>query len=205
MKICSVKGCGKKYYGNGLCNKHYHQEYFKRYTHATLEENNKQKNKICSVDTCDRGMYAQGLCRLHYARKCRGVAIVVERCQYPGCNKYVHHALHHFLCAEHFKKVLSKLFRDKYKVKIKNSCGKPRYASYNQTTKEICGRCLKPHPVLEVHHKDFNPLNSNPFNLQTLCKPCHIQVHRRHMRTRRLDIIKTLLDAEKYEDLSISL
>jgi 5-methylcytosine-specific restriction endonuclease McrA len=31
---------------------------------------------------------------------------------------------------------------------------------------------------LEVHHADGNPGNNAPGNLATLCKSCHIDVHR---------------------------
>ena len=40
-------------------------------------------------------------------------------------------------------------------------------------TCEICGRSGR----LHVHHRDLNPMNNEPENLQTLCGSCH---HRSH-------------------------
>ena len=33
--------------------------------------------------------------------------------------------------------------------------------------------CVCNRPASEVHHKDGNPKNNAPDNLQSLCKPCH--------------------------------
>ena len=38
---------------------------------------------------------------------------------------------------------------------------------------EICGASRK----LHVHHKDENPFNNDPLNLQTLCPSCHQKSH----------------------------
>lgn len=39
---------------------------------------------------------------------------------------------------------------------------------------EICGS----EKNVDVHHKDSNPQNNNPDNLQRLCRSCHMKVHR---------------------------
>jgi hypothetical protein len=41
---------------------------------------------------------------------------------------------------------------------------------------EICGSTRKRH----VHHRDENPMNNAPANLQTLCASCHRLVHSPH-------------------------
>lgn len=41
---------------------------------------------------------------------------------------------------------------------------------------EMCGR-MKTTTRLYVHHKDGNPLNNKPENLQTLCGSCHSRMH----------------------------
>ena len=38
---------------------------------------------------------------------------------------------------------------------------------------EICSSTAN----LQVHHKDLNPLNDLPQNLQTLCSKCHHKIH----------------------------
>ena len=40
-----------------------------------------------------------------------------------------------------------------------------------------CQRCGRPGRP-EVHHEDHNPANNDPANLRTLCKRCHIEIHR---------------------------
>src|SRR6266542_4575878 len=39
---------------------------------------------------------------------------------------------------------------------------------------------------LHVHHKDRNPANNRPANLQTLCASCHLKLHWREDRESRL-------------------
>ena len=46
-----------------------------------------------------------------------------------------------------------------------------------------CMRCGKI-GRMDVHHKDENPLNNNPSNLETLCRSCHLLVHRHKSETR---------------------
>ena len=40
-----------------------------------------------------------------------------------------------------------------------------------------CQRCGRP-GALEVHHVDGDPGNNDPDNLQAVCRPCHIDLHR---------------------------
>ena len=41
---------------------------------------------------------------------------------------------------------------------------------------EICGSAKN----VDVHHKDGNPQNNSPDNLQRLCRSCHMKAHRPH-------------------------
>lgn len=53
--------------------------------------------------------------------------------------------------------------------------------SYRQSAKARrpqCERCGK--PGRHVHHKDENPLNNDPSNLETLCNSCHRLSHSPH-------------------------
>ena len=52
---------------------------------------------------------------------------------------------------------------------------------YRKLAKELFdGKCLKCNTTndLCVHHKDGNHFNNNPENLELLCRPCHISLHR---------------------------
>lgn len=43
---------------------------------------------------------------------------------------------------------------------------------------------------LHVHHKDRNPANNDPANLQTLCASCHLKLHWREDRESRLAAVQ---------------
>ncbi len=47
--------------------------------------------------------------------------------------------------------------------------------------RHICQLCSEPEgdEQLSVHHIDKDKLNSDSFNLVSLCRPCHIRVHER--------------------------
>lgn len=47
---------------------------------------------------------------------------------------------------------------------------------------EQCGATER----LHVHHKDRRPANNDPSNLMTLCASCHLKLHWREDRNRRL-------------------
>lgn len=49
-----------------------------------------------------------------------------------------------------------------------------------------CGATTK----LHVHHKDRNPANNDPANLQTLCSSCHLKLHWREDRAERIAAIR---------------
>jgi len=48
----------------------------------------------------------------------------------------------------------------------------------------VCSRCgksgkpsTKKHRYLHIHHRDENPFNNSPTNLEVLCVKCHIKHH----------------------------
>src|SRR5690606_10566458 len=43
---------------------------------------------------------------------------------------------------------------------------------------------------LHVHHKDRNPANNTPGNLETLCASCHLKLHWREDRAKRLAAVR---------------
>ena len=52
-----------------------------------------------------------------------------------------------------------------------------RYHARNIKGPGSCERCGKP-DALDVHHRDENPLNNSPENLERLCRGCHTRHHR---------------------------
>lgn len=47
----------------------------------------------------------------------------------------------------------------------------------HKSAKQACERCGKAPRRLHVHHKDENPNNNLPGNLETLCPSCHKLAH----------------------------
>jgi len=52
-----------------------------------------------------------------------------------------------------------------------------RYRARAQTNVECCERCGRA-GRLDVHHKDGDPTNNAPENLEVLCRGCHLKHHR---------------------------
>jgi len=63
---------------------------------------------------------------------------------------------------------------------------------YNSTWRKVRAAKLRHHPLCEecerqgrtieaaeVHHKDENPMNNEPSNLESLCRSCHERTKRR--------------------------
>lgn len=50
-----------------------------------------------------------------------------------------------------------------------------------------CEKCGDSDSVLDVHHKDANPLNNSPENLITLCRRCHKREHGGRSKCRLCD------------------
>lgn len=55
-----------------------------------------------------------------------------------------------------------------------------------QHRKPACEKCGTTSD-LHVHHEDRNPANNEPANLQTLCSSCHLKLHWREDRPKRMD------------------
>ena len=53
--------------------------------------------------------------------------------------------------------------------------------------KASCQECGSPND-LHVHHMDRNPANNDPVNLMTLCASCHLKLHWREDRAKRLAV-----------------
>ena len=59
---CTLKGCERKYYGKGLCNRHYNR------SRRDRRADNKLVPSICSVEGCERVASFKGMCTTHYTR-----------------------------------------------------------------------------------------------------------------------------------------
>ena len=47
------------------------------------------------------------------------------------------------------------------------------------------------HLIIEVHHKDKNPMNCNSENLVPLCRKCHFETHKKLRSHERLCLHET--------------
>lgn len=65
MRTCEVDDCERRFYGRGLCQKHY--QAWRKYGHhdAVVQAHVGRK---CSVEGCERGHYGLGYCRAHHRR-----------------------------------------------------------------------------------------------------------------------------------------
>lgn len=68
-----------------------------------------------------------------------------------------------------------------------------RAQKHREETCEECGTTS----ALHVHHKDRNPSNDAVENLATLCGSCHLKLHWREDRERRLAAIRSGADSRR--------
>ncbi|KKM06064.1 hypothetical protein LCGC14_1747730 [marine sediment metagenome] len=65
MKICEMRKCVKKYYGRGLCEKHYTRQ--RRHGDPLIVlYRDDGSNTICEVDKCNKKAIGRGWCHNHY-------------------------------------------------------------------------------------------------------------------------------------------
>lgn len=62
-------------------------------------------------------------------------------------------------------------------IKVLNAKNSRRQSA--KTVAMSCARCGRNTTRLNVHHKDENPLNNTPDNLESLCGSCHKLEHNR--------------------------
>lgn len=65
MRTCEVPDCDRRFYGKGLCQKHY-QGWRKYQHHADVVA--AHMGRTCEVDGCDRTHYGLGFCKAHHRR-----------------------------------------------------------------------------------------------------------------------------------------
>lgn len=67
VSLCTVKGCGTRVHGQGLCLKHYKR--WRRHGDVAAVKKPARGPEVCSVEGCGRGdRIRRGLCTLHYQR-----------------------------------------------------------------------------------------------------------------------------------------
>jgi len=95
------------------------------------------------------------------------------------------------MCGKSFDKKLNKINNRNFfcskecktrygKIKRKFDYRKKAYAQYGK----ICDRCNSVEKLI-VHHKDGNRLNNDIFNLQVLCRKCHMVLHKELFKTQK--------------------
>jgi len=86
---------------------------------------------------------------------------------------------------------------DRTRFLSRETCGKACGGTKEQVTKDALHWRARKHRKsncqecntttgLHVHHIDRNPANNDPTNLMTLCSTCHIKLHWREDREKRL-------------------
>lgn len=78
VRVCSVKGCGRKHYARGMCKNHYYADLRKKKLAALAAglplltkpaRRRKPGPRVCSIKGCEEKHYAKGLCKKHYMAK----------------------------------------------------------------------------------------------------------------------------------------
>lgn len=65
MRMCEVPGCERRFYGKGLCHKHY--QGWRKYGHND-DVVQAHVGRICSIEDCGRPHYGLGYCKAHHRR-----------------------------------------------------------------------------------------------------------------------------------------
>jgi len=86
MRLCSVEGCGKKYYAKGYCKKHYGRVLKHGSTQLPIKV---KEPKICKVEGCNKPHEAKGYCSAHYSQMQRHGKIF-DSARYPP-NEIIRH------------------------------------------------------------------------------------------------------------------
>lgn len=103
---CSVDGCNRRVYGNGLCSLHY-QRVRKFGEPGEATPRRVARSGACAVDGCDRAVQSRGYCRGHYERLMRSGGVAPdkplgarkEKCEVSGCGRK---HFGHGLCQAHY-------------------------------------------------------------------------------------------------------
>jgi hypothetical protein len=206
IRICKVKGCGRKRHGRGYCGKHYFNFY--KYGHplgkfkgnkeaqrlAFIKRKIWEKNRvafICKIKGCNKKHFAKEYCKKHYKNfLCTGNPLgkrhkcFVKNCNTMAKNKY---------CFKHYLRIKRHLPLDlsiKCNPKGKNNHmwqgGIAMYPNHYLMKKNRliilmqnpkCERCGK--PATEIHHKDGSKTNHKLSNLMAVCHPCNAKLRTR--------------------------
>ena len=73
------------------------------------------------------------------------------------------------------KECMKSAFRVNY-LKPPKSPDASRCHSRRMVSPGACERCGKPN-AKDVHHRDHNPMNNSPENLERICRKCHMKAH----------------------------
>ena len=106
-------------------------------------------------------------------KSCEACGRPLERKRYPsGVLESMLHFGRRKFCNQ---RCMSRSFRGRWKEGVIPAEG--RYRARTLVGKEACERCGGVRS-LDVHHRDQDPLNNDPANLEVLCRSCHVKAHR---------------------------
>jgi len=167
MKVCKVKGCGRKLYAKDYCGKHYQKEWRDG---TTREEDQK---KFCKVDGCNNIIIANDFCNRHYVQMRTHGYIKARDIQTP--NEFIIEGdicrikLYNMKCEEVGEAIIDAEDYGKCKGKKwrKNA---EDYVTSDIPIDGIFTRTFLHHLILgkkaEIDHKDGNGLNNKKDNLR---------------------------------------
>ncbi len=75
QRICSIDGCGKRFYGRGWCKHHY--DMWKLHGDPLITK--KRTKSVCSVDGCNKFVKSNKLCSKHLSRMLRRGTLEISR------------------------------------------------------------------------------------------------------------------------------
>lgn len=187
MTNCKADDCGRKVFCKGLCKKHYDR--FNRYgrLHLVIAEKNSPKQN-CKVGDCVRlSQTQQGYCIKHYKLwKRNGTPERVLR-EYSAADRCSHCNGHGPFTKGLCKPCSIRNYRKGYPDRDIREKGEGTYtrAGYHLVT-TLNGReyehirIARPKLGQVVHHKDGNPRNNDPDNLEVLASQSeHMKLHRK--------------------------
>ena len=205
MKTCSIQGCEKPHFGNGLCSMHYsrvrigcsdmrpgrlpHHRFGKKW--PSDDPRYKNKGRLCDVPGCEKPFYAKGLCHNHHEKLSRNGFLACsvrfpEKCSVKDCDE---EAKAKGLCNLHYNRLRRGIQMDRPKG-IKGNLnprwngGTAQYPNHYkmkqirlEVLKEFNYTCFScGKNAKQIHHLDHSKNNHSKENLVACCNKCNLQL-----------------------------